>query len=218
MPSEKPNSWSDHERKVFSSAWWAFELLNDERRLGVPVELRVTLEELITPKLFKEALRRQGYRGREALRQRFANQHKRTCTRPGKCNLITFDGLHKANTSICCNPWKVSLLSLRVCNFVVCASYLDDVGHAPSRLSCALQYVKRLPGLSNAFIHQGCMGDPAYRSDLCIECLEQCGERTPVHLNDSDHEVDPPDPTLASAQVCVWCVVLKVEERVRLTT
>ena len=86
---ESPDVWSDWERKNLQLAWWTFELLNDERRIGVPVEKRVQYTELVDTDRLYEALRRQGYKGREEFRRRFAQSHETCCTRPGYCFMMS---------------------------------------------------------------------------------------------------------------------------------
>lgn len=93
--------WNDWDRRLLTEAWYAHDLLCDERRTGVPVADRTPLPEYLTLKTFNAALRRQGYRGRAAFRVHFAEHHDRITTRPGKVKLITIDGLHKGNTCVC---------------------------------------------------------------------------------------------------------------------
>ena len=90
--------------------WWTFELLNDERRIGVPVEKRVQYTELVDTDRLYEALRRQGYKGREEFRRCFAQSHETCCTRPEYCFMMSFDGLHKLSCDVCCVETKYKMI------------------------------------------------------------------------------------------------------------
>ena len=104
--AEAAATWCEWERRIFTEAWFARELLRDERELSVPLADRAKLEDYLDKRRFNAALRRQGYRGRAALRHRYAERHRYTTTRPGRAQMVSFDGLHKANTQCCITEIK----------------------------------------------------------------------------------------------------------------
>ena len=201
-------SWGDWERHLLSEAWYTRELLVDERRIRVPEEERTSHAEYFDRRKLNKALRRHGYRGRAALRLRFAENLRCVTTRPGRSRMMSFDGLHKASCTCCITEVKYAKRLPGSSAFMHQGCMGDVEYRSAACLECLPESGEREGKRENGVPTDGEVPASKKRKQNAKETTvsgrrvprQKAAEAEAESSGDEEHLREPPlDPTLASA-------------------